>query len=294
MWVVSYFTQDGVPATGLSPTIKIRDVESGNIVVNSVSMVEKGDGFYGYDFSAYNSTKDYAIVCDSVTLSGVERYTYASSGEYNESLNSIESTVGTVDSSTTLIRKIQTNRLELLDGNSDNWILYDDDAVTPLLTFDVTDKDGNVIVQYANTPSKRSSAVGIDGATSPELYLRKSIYDADEDGIVSAAETISDGVYTSTASGVKNAVDLAHSSTVYTNDSIILSSGVNYWVVSHNLSTQFPQTTSVYKPTSGSYQDNWVNADNVLTILYYDSNTIRVYNESDTNIAVGKAKIVVN
>lgn len=294
MWVVAYFTQDGVPATGLSPTIKIRDVESGNIVVDSISMVEKGDGFYGYDFTIYNSTKDYAIVCDSVTLSGVERYTYASSGEYNESLNSIESTVGTVDSSTTLIRKIQTNRLELLDGGTDNWILYDDDAVTPLLTFSVTDKDDNVIVQYPNVPSKRSSAVGIDGATSPELYMRKSVYDVDEDGIVAASETVSDGTYTSTASGVKNAVDLAHSSTVYTNGSVILASGVNYWEVSHSLGSQFPQTTSIYKPTTGSYQDSWINANNILTILYYDTNTLRVYNESSVDIEIGKAKIVVN
>jgi hypothetical protein len=173
-------------------------------------MLERGDGFYGYDFSAYNPQKDYAVICDSVTLSGVERYTYASSGEYSEVLDSIESTVGIVDIRTTLLRKIQTNRLELFDGDTDNWILYDDDAATPLLTFSVSDKSGNIIVQCPNTPSKRSGAAGISGVLSPDIYMRKSVYDPDDDGCVNCAEDVSDGVYTSTASEVWNAVDLSH------------------------------------------------------------------------------------
>ena len=212
MWILAYFTHDGEPVAGLSPIVKIRDVDTGGITVSGVPMVEKGDGFYGYDFTAYNPEKNYAIVCDSVTLSGSERYTYASSGEYNEVLNSIESTVGMVDIRTSLLRKIQTNRLELFDGDTDNWILYDDDNNTPLLTFSVKDKDGNLVIQCPHTPSKRSAAAGISsGVTSPEIFMLKSVYDVNGDGIVSSAETVSDGVYTSTASGVKQAVINTHS-----------------------------------------------------------------------------------
>jgi hypothetical protein len=211
MWILAYFTHDGEPATGLSPLIKVRDVETGTVVINNVSMIEKGDGIYGYDFNAYNPQKDYAIICDSVTLSGVERYTYASSGEYNEVLDDIESTVGIVDIRTTLLRKIQTNRLELFDGDTDNWILYDDDAVTPLLTFSVSDKDGDIIVQCPQSPSKRSGAAGLpSGTLSPDIYMRKSVYDPDDDGCVTCAENVSDGIYSSTASGVKYAVDNSH------------------------------------------------------------------------------------
>lgn len=175
-------------------------------------MVERGDGFYGYNFSAYNPQRDYAVICDSVTLSGVERYTYASSGEYNEVLDDIESTVGIVDVRTTLLRKIQTNRLELFDGDTDNWILYDDDKTTPLLTFSVSDKNDDIIVQCPSTPSKRSGVTGLSGVQSPDIYMRKSVYDPDDNGLVSNAENVSDGIYTSTASGVKRAVDLAHNS----------------------------------------------------------------------------------
>lgn len=214
MRIVAFFTDNDVPAMGLSPIVNILDVATGFTVVSGESMVELGDGFYRYDFDIYEPARDYAIVCDSVTLSGSERYTYASSGEYAEVLNSIESTVGLVDTRTSLLRKIQTNRLELEDGNLDNWVLYDDDSTTPLLTFSVTDKDGQLIVQPPHTPSKRSMAAGdICGsgiAPSADIYMRKSVYDPDEDGIISAAEGISDGIYSSTASGIKYAVDNTH------------------------------------------------------------------------------------
>jgi len=156
MWVVSFFTENGIPATGLSPTINIRDVSNGALVVTGGAMIEKGDGSYAYDFVGYDDTKDYAIRSDSVTLSGTNRYSYGSTGEYNEALNEIKSTVDNIDVRTLLVRKIQTNRLELADGDVSNWVLYDDDSATPLLTFDVQDKNGDLIVQPANIPSRRS------------------------------------------------------------------------------------------------------------------------------------------
>ena len=156
MWLLAFFTQDGMPETGLSPLIKVINVETDAVIVNNAAMSETGDGFYKYDFSAYDPEIDYAIICDSVTLSGVGRYTYASSGEYNKVLNSIESTVGLIDIRTILIRKIQTNALRLSDGNVGNWELMDDDGTSVLLTFDISDKDGNLIVQSPNVPSRRS------------------------------------------------------------------------------------------------------------------------------------------
>jgi len=175
MWVLAYFTQDGQPVTGLSPTTLIKDVDTGLDVITGAAMGDIGDGFYRYDFSTHDPNKNYAVTCDSITLSGVERYTYASSGEYGEVLDTIESTVVVVDVRTTLLRKIQTNRLELFDGATDNWVLYDDDAVTPLLTFSVSDKNGDIIVQCPGSPSKRSGVAGISGTQPPhegELHYR--------------------------------------------------------------------------------------------------------------------------
>jgi len=159
MWILAFFSDEEDPAIGLSPIINVRDISDGSLVVSGSLMLEKGDGCYAYDFTAYDSTKDYSMLCDAVTLSGVDsRYTYGSTGEYNDQLNVIKSTVDNVDVRTLLIRKIQTNKLELADGDSGNWILYDDppNENVVLLTFNVTDKDGNLIVQQTHVPSKRS------------------------------------------------------------------------------------------------------------------------------------------
>lgn len=158
MWVTAFFTEDDEPATELSPIVRGRDLSDGSVVVNDEDMTEKGDGFYAYYFAGFDITKDYTFLCDSVTLSGTERYAYASSGEYNNLLDSIDSTVDGVDVRTTLLKKIQINKLELADGSTGNWILYDDDNTTPLLTFNVTDKSGSTIIQYPKTPSRRSKA----------------------------------------------------------------------------------------------------------------------------------------
>ena len=138
--VTAYFSNAGTSATGLSPTIRIRNVASKALIIMDEAMTEVGDGWYKYVFSNYVIGTDYVIRCDgTATLSGADRYVVASSaGE------------------TDLIRKILMNKLHLADGIAGNWVLYDDDGSTPLLTFDVTDKDNNEISQPKYSPSKRS------------------------------------------------------------------------------------------------------------------------------------------
>jgi len=62
----------------------------------------------------------------------------------------------TVASDAMLVRQILMNRLELADGAVGNWILYADDDVTPLLTFAVTDKDGDPIRLAKWVPARRT------------------------------------------------------------------------------------------------------------------------------------------
>jgi hypothetical protein len=54
-----------------------------------------------------------------------------------------------------LARKILKNRLELTEGATSNWVLYDDDDVTPLITWSVSDKDGHGIRIASFTPARR-------------------------------------------------------------------------------------------------------------------------------------------
>jgi hypothetical protein len=58
-----------------------------------------------------------------------------------------------------LSKKMLINRLELADGDTDNWILYDDDDTTPLLTFSVKNKNAGAIDLPTAAPARRTRGV---------------------------------------------------------------------------------------------------------------------------------------
>jgi len=81
--ILTFFTNSGAPATGLSATIKIRNLTLVTVEINGSAMTEIGDGFYSFDFTTYDEDDDYSIRCDgSVTLGNSERYTYAGNESY--------------------------------------------------------------------------------------------------------------------------------------------------------------------------------------------------------------------
>lgn len=88
MNILAFFTNNGIPAINLTiPTIKIREVPSGSIVINNSNMVEVGDGFYSYDFTSYDKNKDYSIICDGTSsLNDSDRYVYAGNENYIEDI----------------------------------------------------------------------------------------------------------------------------------------------------------------------------------------------------------------
>jgi hypothetical protein len=49
MWISSFVTDSGEPKAGLSPAIKIREVATDVLVVDSENMTEVGEGFYKYN-----------------------------------------------------------------------------------------------------------------------------------------------------------------------------------------------------------------------------------------------------
>lgn len=79
MFITAFFTNIGVPATGLSPTIRIRRVDTGALVVTDDSMTELGDGFYKYDFTIFDATLDYVFRSDgTATLNDGDRFVIGS------------------------------------------------------------------------------------------------------------------------------------------------------------------------------------------------------------------------
>jgi hypothetical protein len=84
MIINSYFSISGVPATTLTPTISVWEVNSTpsityTLVVDSDPVLgNNNDGFYSYDFTGYNAAKNYLIRVDGGSqLSPNERYSIA-------------------------------------------------------------------------------------------------------------------------------------------------------------------------------------------------------------------------
>jgi len=70
------FSNNGVPATGLAPTIRIRRTDTQALVVTDAAMTEQGDGAYSYEFAPVDGL-DYSIRADgTATLPDAERYAY--------------------------------------------------------------------------------------------------------------------------------------------------------------------------------------------------------------------------
>jgi hypothetical protein len=90
MNILAYFSNNGVPATGLTtPTIRIRELPSGTLIINDSIMTETGDGFYIYDFTTYDKDKNYSIRCDgTAVLSDADRYVYAGNENYIDDIAS--------------------------------------------------------------------------------------------------------------------------------------------------------------------------------------------------------------
>lgn len=123
MLIISFFTEEGTPKTGLSPTLDVWTVD-GSQVVTAQAMTEIAGGFYKYDFSTYDENEDYCMRADGTSsLTGSDRYLYST----NET--------GGVGN----ILKVEKNKWEI-KGNQ--MIFYDDDATTALYTFNLQTKNG--------------------------------------------------------------------------------------------------------------------------------------------------------
>lgn len=118
MNIVAFFTSSGVPATGLSPTIRVRNISTGALTVTDQAMAEVGDGFYKYDYATYDPTIDYAIRCDgTVTLPAAERYVYGGN-ELAEEINEVYTTTQTLTAGNTTIESDISSLTTLTEGIS--------------------------------------------------------------------------------------------------------------------------------------------------------------------------------
>lgn len=162
MIVRAYFADNGTPKTGLSPTINIRDMDN-NLVVNGAAMTELADGFYKYDFAAYDSSKDYAVLCDGgATLVGSERYAIGGSGEAG-SIADIKTQTDDLPSG--VPKNVALSNFQFLMVQVTNHVLP---AKGLTLTSEIS-KDGGAFAACTNSASELSDGVYKINLTQTEM-----------------------------------------------------------------------------------------------------------------------------
>ncbi len=129
MLIVSFFTDQGAPKPGLTPTIDIIDIDLDSIVVNGAVMAALTGMTHVYIYNfAENRNKNYAITVDGgITLNDLDRYQFGTNDP------------GGTKDDVLIIKKIETGRWKI-EGTQ--MILYDENKTTALYTFDLKDING--------------------------------------------------------------------------------------------------------------------------------------------------------
>lgn len=82
-------------------------------------------------------------------------------------------------------------------------------------------------------------------------------------------------------------------SAVLVNSVSLQADAANYEDIVHGLDNQFPSITLLVSPPTGIYQDLWVDAGGVLSVVYLDANTLRLYNEGPDVLVAGRVRVLI-
>jgi len=155
MWVTAFFQNEGAPATGLTPSITITDLDTDIAEVSAAVMSEVGTGLYKYDFSAFEKVKRYFVLCDGGdTLLAPDRYATVDScntGEIQQILDDTDEIQGDVNLVLEDTNELQTDftnggRLDLLtDAIKERTdLLPDDPASGIIVTTAISTTESNI------------------------------------------------------------------------------------------------------------------------------------------------------
>lgn len=172
--ITAHFTNSGIPSVGLTPIIDITQVTLASTIplITDGSMAEIGDGWYRYNFVAYDPTTSIIFTIDGgASLQPCDRYKHGGNESYTEDITdgvlnadmvdyqqagTIGSAISQTKADTTAIiigqlsanalvetlLKYQSNRTRI-DPLAKTLTIYDDDCTTVLQVFDLKDSAGN-------------------------------------------------------------------------------------------------------------------------------------------------------
>jgi len=157
MFIITPITSGSLPKSGLSPTIRIRNVDNGNLLVADETMEELGDGWYKYNFIEYTGSLNYAIRVDGTSnVPNGERFYYAGNDNFANDIweHPLSTTPGTTIPSGSnepsitsagaleFIRGIQGGRWKI-DQVNNQMIFYKNDNFTEIARFSLLNSSGD-------------------------------------------------------------------------------------------------------------------------------------------------------
>jgi len=189
MYITAFFTSSGVPITGLSPTIRIRDVSDNSLLVTDAAMSEIGDGNYKYNFITYDLHKDYAIRCDGgALLPDSERYTYGGNENYIEDIenSTLSDQISAVNTNVlSLSASIATSGSEaILNEIDDLSTQIDSLSASNQINFDtvnnnISEVNTNVLAVSASLVDVSDDIKRLLGLTHENVFIDNPSYDSD-------------------------------------------------------------------------------------------------------------------
>ena len=144
---------NGAPATGFTPTLIVRTISPDTIVIGSPGqvMAEVGDGFYKFDFAAYDPRVDYVFLADGGVTLSTTRFVDSSSeipdpednadGIWRAESTDYGSPVTSMAGVLREILKFDTNRTRI-DDVANTLTVFEDNGTTILRIFDLSDRNG--------------------------------------------------------------------------------------------------------------------------------------------------------
>lgn len=181
MNILAFFTNNGVPATGLSPTIRIRDVFDNSLLVTDANMSEVGDGNYKYDFTSYDLHKDYSIRCDGgIILPNSERYTYGGNENYIEDIenSTLSDQISAIDCSSSAseiineITEVSTKIDSLSASNQNNFDIVNNN---------ISEVNTNVLAVSASLVDVSNDIKRLLGLVHENIFIDNPVYSSDGD-----------------------------------------------------------------------------------------------------------------
>jgi len=118
--LIVYFSDRGVPATGLTPVLNGWNAPEGIKELISAPMEEMGNGFYTYSWTSYDDAQDYVFIADGGdSLSNSDRYVVFGNGNATLKYQNMIMRPGdedTYDRTTDCLQAIRESQL-----SSNNW-----------------------------------------------------------------------------------------------------------------------------------------------------------------------------